>query len=132
MKKVNLETSIDEVNRWMDYKKVRETKRESLHDQIESISEAFSEGLLVLKDDFTIEQTLVHPVGEDESIKSITYKPRLSDKQKQPHMKGVASNDQFGMMHAIIAALTNVPRAVVAGLDSEDMDIARAIAVFFA
>lgn len=120
-----------EVEAWLDYKNVRGKKREGLKEQIENIADAISEGILSINEEKYIVHRLLMPVGEEVKIEELKYKPRLSDKLKAPHMKGVSNTDSLGMLHATIAALTEKPRPVIANLDTEDMDVARSIAVFF-
>lgn len=130
-KKLSIEKSIQEINEWLDYKNVRTKRREALKEQIDNLSDAISDGILSIDDQKNIIHKLQVPVGEEKKIEELKYKARLSDKQKAPYMKGVANSDSFGMIHATIGALTETPRAIISALDSEDMNIARDIAIFF-
>lgn len=130
-KKLTIEKSTQEINEWLDYKNVRDKKREGLKEQTDNLADAISDGILVIDADKNIIHTLQIPVGEEIKYKELKYKPRLSDKQKIPYMKGVSNTDSLGMIHATIAALTETPRAIISALDTEDMDIARSIAIFF-
>lgn len=130
-KTINIELAIKEVNDWLDYKNVRPKRREGLKEHSEAIAEAIADGVLSIDKDKNIVHKLIIPFGEEHKVQELKYKPRINDSMKIPHMKGVANNDASGMLHATIATLTGEPRAVVAKMDMEDMDIARNIAVFF-
>lgn len=129
MDKVSREQATEEVNGWLDKKKVYESTRESQKDSVDILVEAMMAGDLVL-DEKTNEFThnLLFPLDE---IKSLKYKSRLNDKMLRPHLQGVKSNDADGRLAAHTAALTSQPKAVIESLDSADKKIMMSIAVFF-
>lgn len=129
MSKVSKEVATEEVNKWLDYKKVKEKKRVAYKDAIESLADAISEGALVLNEDFSLTQTLDFPVGADKQFKSLDYKPRIDVSTIQKYMNGVTGGD--GRILATIAALSGQAKEVVAKMDTEDYSVASSVAIFF-
>ncbi len=123
-----------EVTKWLDYKKVKDKKRENLQDQIDIMVDAIIDGSLVLDQDFKFTHTLSFPIENangEVTVKSLTYKPRLSVQEITSRMKGIKSNDPDARVVGYVAALTDKPRAVLTDLDTEDNAIAQAFALFF-
>lgn len=119
------------VNKWLDFKRVKPLTREDFKDNIRSIVRAVADGVLSVDENHALVHQLIFPIGEGEKYKVFKYKPRLSDRDKTPYMKGVSLTDGKALTYATIAALANIPRGIIAAMDAEDMRIARAIAVFF-
>lgn len=127
--KVSLEKATDEVEGWLDKKKVYPSTRETQKDSIDLLVEAMMNGDLVLNDvtnEFT--HKLLFPL---EDVKELKYKSRLNDKMLRPYLQGVKSNDADGRLNAHVSALTATPKAVIENLDSADKKIMMSIAVFF-
>ena len=95
------------------------------------MKDAVVEGILRVNENKTLTHFLLEPVGEEKKITELTYKTRLNDRMKIPYMKGIKSDDVFGMLNGTIAALTTTPREVIMAMDTEDKRLAQAIAVFF-
>ncbi|MCH9621003.1 MAG: hypothetical protein S4CHLAM20_04170 [Chlamydiia bacterium] len=132
MTKVNKQTAINEVNGWLDYKRVSEKKREDLSDQIELLVEGVSDGYLRINSEtFEIVHTLSFPIGEGDSIKELTYKPRLTVSEINNRTKGVRNGDADGRVKAYISALCGQGQGVLGNLDSVDFTIPQSIIVFF-
>lgn len=129
MSKISKEVATEEVNKWLDYKKVKSKKREAYKDAIESLSDAISEGALILNEDFSFTQNLDFPVGSDKQIKSLEFKARVDVATIQKYMNGVSTGD--GRILATIAALSGQEKAVVSKLDTEDYSVASSVAIFF-
>lgn len=133
-KKITREQAEAEVTAWLDKKKIFQSTRERLEDNVELLIDAIQEGTLVLnQDDWKFTHTLLHPFGSDESAKitSLVYRSRLNDKLLKPCVQGVKANDADGRLLAYIAALTDQSRGLLESMDSVDKKIAMAIAVFF-
>ena len=123
-----------EVNKWLDHKKVKDKKRENLQDQIDIMVDSIIDGSLVLDQDFKFTHQLSFPIENsngETTVKSLTYKPRLSVKEINSRMKGIKANDPDARVVGYIAALTDQPRAVLTDLDTEDNAVAQAFATFF-
>lgn len=131
MEAVSKEIAIGEVKRWMDSKRIRESKRTEYKSHIESLVSAIEDGLITVNEDNTITQTLLFGIGEGEAIKSITFKNRLNTEQVKPFLKNIDAGDGDGRLNAYICALTSMAVGVVNKLDSEDKSISQSIAVFF-
>lgn len=126
------EMAEQEVNAWLDRKKIFKSIRETNKDYIDTLVDAMCEGVLSLdQETWEWNHTLLFPIGENESVKSIKYKPRLNDKMLKPFLNGVKNQDSDGRLLAHVAALTNTPREVLASLDSADKRISMSVAIFF-
>lgn len=119
-----------EVDSWLEKKKVFDGTKEKFKDQVEIMVEAIMNGVLVYDQEKSLfNHKLLFP--EEPAVDTLTYKLRLNDKQIAPHMKGVKSDNADERVNALLAALTNTSRSVIASLDSADKTIATAIGVFF-
>jgi hypothetical protein len=130
MQKVTESIAKKEVEKWLDFKKVSSRKREEYKAYIEALTYAVQDGDLILNEDNSFTQVLKFPLG-DGSVKELTYKPRVTVSELRDATKGLAAGDAEGRLAAYCAALTNQPKGVFYGLDSEDNGIAQAIAIFF-
>lgn len=135
MSKIPLKTAQAEVDKWLDFKKVKTQKRENNKEQIELIVDAVCDGTLVL-DEKTLVFThkLLFPLGNSDNegtIKELTYKPRLMVRDINAKMKGVKANDPDGRIVSYVSALTDQPSGIIASLDTEDNSLAQQIVSFF-
>jgi hypothetical protein len=129
MDKVSREQATQEVEQWLDRKKVYASTREAQKDSIETLIEAMMNGDLTLDEKTNeLNHKLLFPLDE---VKELKYKSRLNDKMMRPHLQGVKSNDADGRLNALTACLTSQPKAVIENLDSADKRIMMSIAVFF-
>jgi hypothetical protein len=135
MTKVNRETAIQTVTEWLDFKKVKATKREGLASMIESLIEAVMEGTLVVDDNMNFIQKLDFPLTSQEGsvmCESLTFKPRITDKEIQSHSKAVKGQTFSDELTKRILALTGENFGYIQSLDSStDRPLAENIAVFF-
>lgn len=129
--KVSKEIAEKDVNRWLDHKKVSENKREAQKDHISALTDAISEGYLVLKDDCVFEMTLKHPLDSEDPLTVLNFKPRLKTETVLRHLQGIKSSDIDGRLLAYVAALTSQSKTLIGKLDTEDQSMAQSIAVFF-
>jgi hypothetical protein len=131
MEQVSKDVAIADVNRWMDSKKIRPSKRTEYKQHIESLVSAVEDCLISVEDDNTITQTLLFPIGEGEGVKTLTFKNRLNTEQVKPFLKNIDAGDGDGRLNAYICALTSSAVGIINKLDSEDKNISQSIAVFF-
>lgn len=131
MSKIPKETATGEVTTWLDHKKVSENKRELQKDTIDTLVDAICDGLLVVREDKILELTLKFPLDGEIPKKTLEFKPRINAGTVQKHLQGVKASDIDGRLTAYICALTGEPKSVIGKLDTEDVGIANAIAVFF-
>jgi hypothetical protein len=130
--RVSLEIAKQEIESWLEYKKISEKKREANRDTIENLVDAISEGYLVLESETKeLVHTLKFPTEGDQPIKELKYAPRLNGNKLNPYMVGVKTSDTDERVRGYIAALTSTSRGLVRALDSEDLSIAQSIAIFF-
>ncbi len=134
-KKIPLKTAQAEVDKWLDYKKVKDQKRQNNQEQIEIMTDAMCDGTLIL-DDKTLVFThkLLFPLGNSDNegkVTELTYKPRLMVRDINAKMKGVKANDPDGRIVSYIAALTDQPSGIISSLDTEDNSLAQQIVAFF-
>ena len=120
-----------EVNKWLDFKHVKEPKRESYEDAIEILVQSVMDGTLVLKDDHSFEQTLEIKTDNEAAIDKLIFVPRIRVGVIHKHLQGVKATEPDARIVAYIAALTGQSKGVINGLDTEDYSISSAIAIFF-
>lgn len=130
MQKVLREVAEQEVQSWLDYKKVSDSRREEKAEQIKALVNAIADGQVILNEDYTLTQVLLSEVGVEVKIKELTFKARLSGAQIQTYLQGVKPTDIDGRLYGYIAALTGQPKEVVRNLDTEDLTVAQNIAFF--
>lgn len=129
---VTKELADAEVKKWLDYKKVKESKRVGdVAPILEGLSEAIQDGFLVLnEEDMTFTQTLKFPIKGDVVTDKLTYQPRVTVQAVNQNMKGM-KDDMGSKILATIATVTRTPKALIEGLDTEDYNTAQQIAIFF-
>jgi hypothetical protein len=125
---VSIEVAQADMERWLDGTKVMPSKRVAAKVDIEMMTEAIQDGLLVVNEDLTITHKLLYPL---EAISELNYKSRLSVEEPKSRLQQFKSDDVHGMIHAYVATLTKQPLAVIGKLDRKDYRISTAIAGFF-
>lgn len=131
-KKISEEIARQEVDKWLDYKRVSEEKRADNEAAINGIVAAVANGSLIISDQgHEITHVLMFPIGTNEDVKELTYKARLSLKERNKRTKGVKPTDTGDYIAAIIAALAGDNKAVIEEMDTEDYNIVQNIALFF-
>jgi len=132
MEKVARDVAELEIESWLDHKKVKSKKRESNADQLERLVEAVQDGVLKFDEaNGHLVQILNFPIGDNDQIKELSYKPRLKVGESHRFLKGYASDDMDGRMLAYVCAITNQPKNILTGLDTDDYGVANSIVVFF-
>lgn len=129
---VTKDVAIAEVNKWLDFKRVSQTKREELEKNIETITNAIEQGNLVLGTDYSLTQKLLFPLGDNDEVRELTHKARVALGTIHLHMQGVKTGDVDGRLVAYVAAVCGKPKDLIKKMDTEDYSIALAIALFFA
>lgn len=132
MDKVSLDVAEQEIESWLDHKKIRAKKREANADQIEVLVEAVQDGSLTFDEESgKLIQILSEPLGNNEHRDKLSFKPRLKIGDLHRHTKGVQAGDGDGRLLAYISALTDEPKALIQDMDSTDYSISASIAIFF-
>jgi hypothetical protein len=131
MNTVAREVAEQEINSWLDYKKVSERKREANKDSIETLVDAVADGSLLLREDKTLVHELKFPTDGDKPLTKLEYVPRLKMSTIHNKLQGVKASDPDGRICAYVGALTSQTIALVRSLETEDYSISQAIAIFF-
>ena len=134
MEKVNLDQAKKEVNKWLDFKKVDQEKREENADNIDALAKAISVGYLVLDKDFNFIQELKFPIEDSDGQPvqtQLKFKPRLKMGDIQNKTQNLKAGDTFALITAYICALTNINSGIIKLMDSEDYKIAQSVVIFF-
>ena len=118
-----------DIERWLDLKKVSAKKREDLKGEIDSMICFIEEGVLSIDENCIITHQLKFPIGENDSIKELTYKVRVSADDLTDGQKGVTTGAD--LIAANVATLTGKVKATIRKLDSEDYSVCKAIVAFF-
>lgn len=127
-----LDKAMEEVEQWLDSKRVREKKRDLYAENIEELAEAISAGDLRTDDQGRFVQKLAFPIGEGEKqFTELTYKTRVPVGKFHVHLKGVKADDVDGRIMAYVAGLTDAGKGIISQMDGVDYEISKAIAVFF-
>ena len=125
------EVAMQEIEKWLDHKKVSASKRESNEEAINELAEEISAGNLILDASFNLEYSLKSPIISEEATKKLVFKPRLKIGTVYSHLQGVKPTDADGRLFAYAAALTSNPKEVIKNLDIDDWNIVKAVVVFF-
>jgi len=126
-KAVSKEVAKQEVDKWLDFKRVKARKRKSNEDSIETMIESFEDGTLILDEKtHEIKLKLEWEVG---GKKELIFQPRLKMIDIHSRLKQTKNADERIM--AYICALTGQNTGVIGQCDPEDYSIAQTIAIFF-
>lgn len=131
--KITKEIAQAEVESWLDKKKILPSTKELYSDYVDTMIDAVCEGILVLDPTTFVwkHKLMFNDLGGEETFLELSYRVRMNDKLMQPHMKGVKQGDADGRLNALVAALTDQPKGIIASLDTQDKKIAMSIAIFF-
>ncbi len=136
-KVVSPEIAVADVESWLRGKRVSESKRERPHikEAIKELIEAVSYGDVVIdSENMTITYNLLWPIlNEDKApvLSSLVFKPRLRTSELKDRTSKIEAGDGIGRICAIAGALTGQATSMIEKLDTEDMSIVNAVAVFF-
>jgi hypothetical protein len=125
---LSLELAQQEVEEWMNVKKVRTSVREANKENIQVLADGFMDGLLALnKETNEITQELMHPT---DGVKKLVFKSRLTAGDKSKYLSR-AKSDINSQIVALLAALSGENSALIAGLDTDDIAVSRSLTSFF-
>lgn len=125
--KVNREQAEAEVNAWLDHKKILPSQREDYKAHIDRLIEATMYGVLSWGDGECIHH-LQFPIT---GINEIKYSFRANGQTLSKGLHDVKPEDADGRFYAYISSLCNQNKSVVKLLDSSDLAIGKAYAIFF-
>ena len=126
---VNRSVAEQEVQQWLDYKKVRQRKREANKDTIESMIDCFEDGILVLDHETHEIRQIIQT--ENFAKKEIIFKPRLKVGEIHNKLKNVGPSEIDKRVLMYISALTGELPGLLKDLETEDYGIASNIVTFF-
>jgi len=131
-KAIPKEKATEEINEWLDYKRIRAKKRKANEESIEDLIEAMEEGYLRFDPETkSLILELGVPLGTNEQITELKFKPRVSVGEMKPYLGKLKPGDADGRLLAYVTALTGQPTAVIDTMDSSDQPLATSIVVFF-
>jgi len=134
MSKVSNELAVNEMTRWLDYKKIKPAKRESNKEQADLIVSCIEEGQIEIDEECNMKFNLNFPIHSDEGdvmLASMIFKPRLKVHEISAKMKGVKATDIDARMAAYISASAQINSGQVRNLDTEDFNVAQAVILYF-
>ena len=132
--KISLDLAKKEVSKWLDHKKVSDSKISELKEQKKIIESAISDGDLYLDESFYLVQKLKFEVLDDDNnpfLTELKYKPRLRVDEIEAKQKHMDSTTAAGVTCSYVSALTGESSALIKKIDTEDNKIAQAICMFF-
>jgi len=130
---VTREVAEKDINRWLDYRRIRKKKREKNEDGINELIELVEDGIISVDEDCNITLELQQPIKNatgSTAVQNLVFKPRLKQQEVSKHLKG-AGTDVDARVSAYIAAATEQSKGVLSKLDVSDYNIAQSIALFF-
>jgi hypothetical protein len=128
---VSREVAEADVQRWLEAKRIRQSKKTLLADNVEALVESVMEGFITIDESCNLTQILRFPVGLNENVKQLSFKTRLQVLEVSPFLKKVEQGDGDGRVLAYILAATEQPLGIIQSLDTEDLGVAQSVAVFF-
>ncbi len=126
--KLTREKALNEVEKWLDIKRIRPSVREEQKEAIEGMVECFELGIFSMNDETN---EITHKLQFESSISELTYKTRINSAQFSKYSRKLKAGDTQGFINAKIACLTGQNTTIIANLDHEDSKIANQIAIFF-
>lgn len=130
MSKVSFEKATEEVEKWLDSKRIPAKKLEGLSSMKDNLVDQVMDGNLLVNEDLTLTQILVFADGM--AVDSLSYKNRITSKDLEPHKRIVKGDTFEDNLTRVIMACTGQPVNVLRNLDtSTDRALAESIAVFF-
>jgi len=131
---VSYEVASQLVEGWLDYKKIKERKREAFSEAQEALVQAVMDGELKLDELYNMTYMLNVPI-EDENgevvIDKLVFKPRLKVSEVETKKKGLKGDDPDNKILAYIAGSTLQNTAIIKKLDTADYNFCSNIILFF-
>ncbi len=126
---VSIEQARKEVAAWLDFKKVKQAKRDMHIGSIELLIYALTQGDITIDEKFVIKQKLTLPV--EGLYSELEYKPRLTIEELHRHSGAMNIKSTDDAVVCAAAALTGKSISQIRKMDTEDYVIVTAIGVFF-
>jgi hypothetical protein len=132
--KINTETATAELNKWLDFKNVKEKKRIEYATFGENIIETIESGNIILNEKNEIEYTLNSPILAESGapvLSVLTFKPRLRVAELNAKLKGVNATDADARVMAYIAAATDQNTGLLSKMYTDDYSVCQSIIMYF-
>lgn len=133
MQKVDEKVAKAEVDKWLEYLRIKDSKRAENADAIQSVVNAMMDGDLTLDTEkFELTYKLTFPITSgDKPIEELVFQPRLSVLKLQEKLVGVKPTDADGRVMAYVCALTGKPKQVIKMMEVRDYSLPQILAIFF-
>lgn len=129
VKVMTSEIAKNDLNAWLDAKRIKSKDREAKADQIEQLLEAMEDGALVLDPETN---NLIYTLNfEVAGKKVLTFKPRVTVSELNDKLRGVDGTKPNEMLVAYIAATTELSLGIIKKIDLSDYKIGQAVCMFF-
>lgn len=128
---IDAEKAREEVEQWLDLRKVKPREREQKAEDIETLIEAVRYGEIAIQEDGTLLQELTEEVPGSTPTTSLTYKKRLNVALLRQEQKGVKATDSQGLMLSYLATLTGKPKGLLEKLAYQDYKLGTTIVGLF-
>tara|TARA_R110000796_G_scaffold166023_1_gene282899 strand:- start:193 stop:618 length:426 start_codon:yes stop_codon:yes gene_type:complete len=132
--KVSKELALEEVEKWLSFKKVDQDEIEDIDSSKNNLANAIMRGHLILDKSHNLVHTLKFPILDEDgkpALSVLTYKPRLMMQEIEQKTQSINMKNTFELLRAYVAALTGVNSGLIKKLDTSDHKISQTIALFF-
>ena len=122
-----------EVIAFLDYKRVKEKRRETLYQQLDILVEAVMDGDISFDENFNITHKLIFPLEVDGrvTVKELKYMSRINYGKLNSALSKVKSDDANGQLMATAKVLTGEGSNIIGAIDTADKSISESISAFF-
>lgn len=121
--------AVKDVNRFLDYRKVSDKRREEFKDQVDSLVEMVMDGDMVVNDDCSITYKIAFT--EDLPWSELKFMPRVKTRVVHEILRNhVKGSDGDGRVYAYLAAHSGITFGEVRLLDSFDSSRLSSLALF--
>lgn len=134
MTKIARQAAVQDFEQWLDFRKVKEKKREESISQQEELISAIEEGLLVIDEDKNLILKLIYPITNPQgevTIPELKFKPRLTVHELNVKLKGTSATSVDERIVGYAAALTGTSKNIIEKLDTEDYRTISSIVMYF-
>ena len=132
--RINTETAQSELNKWLDFKNVKEKKRIEYATFGDNIVEAIESGDIILNEKNELEYKLNSPITAESGavvLEKLIFKPRLRVAELNAKLKGVQSGDADARVLAYIGAATDQNTGLIAKMYTDDYLVCQSIIMYF-
>ena len=124
-----------EIEKWLDFKRVKPVKRQAFAAHIGVLIQAVSYGDIEITKDFKITHNLNVPILDADNnpvYSKMEYAARINAQALNEALGDAGNDSEIANTIAYGSALSNLPVAIIRKLDTSDLSIISALSVFFA